>query len=1192
MWIYPEEVLLKNGFWENEKSTLYFVLQHRKGHGKSTSFSSIFVGTYDSIFDRKPPPYRILHQTPKSEVYYHIASATTKQEILTDWQWLFDNLSLTLGKFEKEDEITEFVLCKIQSLIATNRDVEEFADEDSNTKEFKSTRQIFFRRFNLPQDEELVNYYSCSYWKGRFPSQGWIYLSVNYCCFHAYILGKDVKLCWRWTEVTELKKSSHLVTNSITIKTREKNYEFTFFLNINETYKLMEQLSDLAIKRLMDNKKNFNADKDLLNKLCKNVPKKASFLKRDLDARASSEAYRLLFRLPSTEKIDGSIECTLLTPYNNNKHVMGRLYVSQNYICFESRIKSMVSLILPLRDVKEFKKGDGSKSSLEKAIIITINSDKTELTNFYFCQIVDRDFLYDKIKELLLKNNITNRCDTDSLNASIPDSPLLPSLMPLPSVLATSLTWLCQPPLMGIFPLERIPNVETQQKEKERNWERHFRTYGSGITMYRTTEVANLVLDGIPDRLRMNIWMTFSGAANEKDTNPGYYRHLVDIGMQQESTANDEIERDLHRSLPEHPAFQHQIGIDALRRVLRAYALRNPTIGYCQAMNIVASVLLIYCGEEEAFWLLATLCESLLPDYYNTRVVGAVVDQAILDHLTSDYLPQVHNKLQQLAMMNMISLSWFLTIFLCVMPYESAVNVMDCFFYDGTKVIFQVALMILDWNQTKLLDCRDEGEAMQLLANYLLGVHNSDGRGAIRNKSYAEQEKLISVQTLLDEAYRKYGTLSTGQVEKLRLQHRLRVVQEMEDTHMKNVVRSVINDGYLTTEELYDLFGLVRQEELMQKIRTSEKNDPSAQPYEQHKVDFAYFRMLFGALSEWGKANDGENIAVRIFTLMDTDRDGLLHYRDLAAAIGLTATADPALRLRLLFTIHLPPLLLLSDIAATARHPTEPEVAAEAADFFADAEDAMSACAMDGIDEVELRGDGSGEKGGVTPSGEELPSPYSTLLPSGSGEPNTASASETNNTAAVQQQSKIPSSSPNNSRSSLSWEQRSLSSLRQLVETRDASKCNLKALPKMKQPHFLTLWSCIYDIIQMHPDNADHEDIAKVCTRLLELGDVRKRFFVAGNDSCDSIASLSITDEVTLTTSEKTVEDKNGNPTTPQYEIEWYITVEQFLACVMNCDALVKYFSKRAPISESIDQFKMRRFNRMSSFCEMPAIDV
>lgn len=55
---------------ETEETSLYFVLQHRKGHGSYKGWSSILVGTMDSIFDTKPAPYRILHQTPNSEVYY------------------------------------------------------------------------------------------------------------------------------------------------------------------------------------------------------------------------------------------------------------------------------------------------------------------------------------------------------------------------------------------------------------------------------------------------------------------------------------------------------------------------------------------------------------------------------------------------------------------------------------------------------------------------------------------------------------------------------------------------------------------------------------------------------------------------------------------------------------------------------------------------------------------------------------------------------------------------------------------------------------------------------------------------------------------------------------------------------------------------------------------------------------------
>lgn len=94
---------------------------------------------------------------------------------------------------------------------------------------------------------------------------------------------------------------------------------------------------------------------------------------------------------------------------------------------------------------------------------------------------------------------------------------------------------------------------------------------------------------------------------------------------------------------------------------------------------------------------------------------GALVDQGIFEDLTRDCLPQLSEKMQDLGVISSISLSWFLTLFLSVMPFESAVVIVDCFFYEGIKVILQVSLAILDANMEKLLNCSDEGEAMTVL---------------------------------------------------------------------------------------------------------------------------------------------------------------------------------------------------------------------------------------------------------------------------------------------------------------------------------------------------------------------------------------------------------------------------------------------------------------------------------------------
>ena len=73
---------------------------------------------------------------------------------------------------------------------------------------------------------------------------------------------------------------------------------------------------------------------------------------------------------------------------------------------------------------------------------------------------------------------------------------------------------------------------------------------------------------------------------------------------------------DSSRTFPDHPLYTSEDGRERLQRVLTAYSWRNPAVGYCQSMNYIAGLLLLFMTEEEAFWMLVAIIENLLPAEY------------------------------------------------------------------------------------------------------------------------------------------------------------------------------------------------------------------------------------------------------------------------------------------------------------------------------------------------------------------------------------------------------------------------------------------------------------------------------------------------------------------------------------------------------------------------------------------------
>uniref|UniRef100_UPI00358F6515 TBC1 domain family member 9-like isoform X2 n=1 Tax=Myxine glutinosa TaxID=7769 RepID=UPI00358F6515 len=983
MWVKPEEVLLANALWVTERANPYFVLQRRKGYGEGGGIAGLLVGTLDVVLDSsaRASPFRILHQTSESQIYWAIASGGSRQEVTEHWHWLEQNLLQTLSVFETDEDTTEFVKGKVQGILAeeARKRKPDSAGGGEVGEKFREAGLKFRRLFGMPAAEQLVTYYSCSYWKGRVPRQGWLYLSLNHACFYSLLIGKEAKLVLRWADVRCLERAPGVVLpESINLTAHNGTHSFSMFLNLNETMNLMEQLVDLAVRRLMDaGGKGCPVDDDdeglEAASFCSsaNVPEwgtaateplwKCYGLKRALEARGKSQQYQTAFRLSRGERLDGHTACTLWLPFSK-EHAPGTLYVSGSYVCFASRLEPVCRLVIPLREVTVVEKAEGC-GLLPSPLSVSTRSRLT----FLFAHLHDRNVLVHRLSDFLQSTRHAHTSDVSGGGGSLDHS----VNQEAPPSACPALLSVFHPPLVD-------PPDHRKAKEhvKEELWQLHFAEFGRGTCMYHTERVRELVTAGIPDRLRAELWLLFSGAVHELATHPGYYADLVSQSRGRCSLATEEIERDLHRSLPEHPAFQSELGIAALRRVLTAYAFRNPTIGYCQAMNIVTSVLLLYASEEEAFWLLVALCERLLPDYYNTRVVGALVDQGVFEELMREYLPQLADRLEDLGVLSTLSLSWFLTLFLSVLPFPSAVAIMDCFFLDGVRVIFQLALAVLDENLDRLLLCRDDGEAMTTLGRYLDNVTNKDSLLPSTGHLHAPPEDTegetpqTDIFFLIRLSYERFGSLRSDAIEQMRFHQRLRVIHSLEDTTQRNVVRTLTSETLFTVEELEELFHLFKWEHLSSSFwggaasSPCERHDPGLPYLEQYRMDAIQFANLWESLGGmWvHKANvepaPGSSVSPplgqRLFRILDSDHDGLITFREFVLGLNIVCKGDLTSRIKLLYKLNMPPALTLAELEDT-------ESALEATRFFFE-EITPGTPAAASISSIGPGGDGSAEQ--------------------------------------------------------------------------------------------------------------------------------------------------------------------------------------------------------------------------------------
>ncbi|XP_067300761.1 TBC1 domain family member 8 [Pseudorasbora parva] len=919
MWITPEEVVLKNAIklWVTDKSNGYFLLQHRRGHGDTAGkITGLLVGALDTVLDSnaRAAPFRIVLHVPGTQVSWVIASGATIEEVLKHWKWLDQNILPYMAVFENKEDAASFVLGKVKGLIAEEVLGGPAAGEDDPAR-FREDLARFEQRFGLPQREKLVSHYSCCCWKGHVPRQGSLYLTTNHIAFYSFLLGKEVKLLVPWAEVTRLERVSvGLLTDVIRVHTRRKQREFSMFLNVDEVMKVMCQLADIALRRLLDSG-GLTLDQSL--------QESTNITKRVLEEQALRQYVLSLFGLPRAERLQEVMSCSVWTPHARC-HTPGTVYTTDGYLCFSSSEEGQCTLIIPLAEILSIEKAE-STSVLPNPVIISVRCKRA----FQLIELLHRDELVENVRARLralhwgqnmIRGHDQRKKSTisatpyytfcyDTVQSDDEDSSVIISDKALRHTVLTDA-------LISTFHPSQADSTHTisnTEKVRERLWDDHFTEFGRGVHMFRTEKIRKLVALGIPESLRGELWLHFSDASSSLAAHPNYYADLLEKCRGETSIATEEIERDLHRSLPEHPAFQNETGISALRRVLTAYAYRNPTIGYCQSMNILASVMLLYTKEEEAFWLLVTVCERMLPDYFNRRVIGAQVDQSVFEELVRERLPELADHVPDLSPLASASLTWFLTLFVSVLPFRSALCVLDCFFYHGIRSIFQIGLAVLDANAAELSTCTDDGHALMILTSFLEQVRHEEESHDCPEDAGASQH--LHITTLITDAYEKFGSVTVKHLEMLRSRHRVQVLQAHEDTTKDNALRLVTPDVSLSQENLSELYDLFKTEHFISLywgdgVCSSAGVPPgTAGCAERYFVDRAQFKSLYELLAPWVCGTHTDTVAQRTFTLLDQDRDNLINFSQFVQMLDVLYCEELNEKIRLLYRLHIPPAL-------------------------------------------------------------------------------------------------------------------------------------------------------------------------------------------------------------------------------------------------------------------------------------------
>ncbi|CCX14986.1 rab-GTPase-TBC domain-containing protein [Pyronema domesticum] len=513
--------------------------------------------------------------------------------------------------------------------------------------------------------------------------------------------------------------------------------------------------------------------------------------------------FRHHFRLPDSQNPLQEIICELTLP--GGDHYSGKLYLADAFLCFSLSPPSAsspapatagVGFTLPLCAIRRVERLH-SRSYMFALAITTwhgtgaagVVGREERLTLQFVGMRSSCEAFCDRLKRCL-RTQMSEVKNLKLLVDSCYSEYLLSSQETKPSLDKDGTRREREPPDAGLGMTFKYPGDarKLRDRSKMRLWAEYLKENGRNVTLVRQPTFHKLIRVGLPNRLRGEIWELTSGSLYLRLFNPTLYKDTIQEFEGRHSLSIDEIEKDLNRSLPEYRGFQSEEGIGRLRRVLGAYSWVNEEVGYCQAMNIVTAALLIYMSEEQAFFALSTLCDRLVPGYYSNTMYGTLLDQRVFESLVEKTMPILWEHLVKAdVQLSVVSLPWFLSLYINSMPLVFAFRVLDVFFLEGPKVLFQIGLAILRINGEELLDATDDGAFISILKSYFSRLDESA-------HPRSDNEKLRAVtrfQELMVVAFKEFSGITAATISEQRAKHKEGVMSSIESFAKRTQLRNL-----------------------------------------------------------------------------------------------------------------------------------------------------------------------------------------------------------------------------------------------------------------------------------------------------------------------------------------------------------------------------------------------------------------